>query len=515
MFVNHARDSVGTDMLSKRPRAVWTGALAMVALSAGTLSGPSAQAMNGHPAADGTYGYTVKIDVGEGETARACSGALVKTQWILTAASCFADDLAQPGSLTAGLPKLKSVATVGRSDLSGTGGHVSEILELVPHADRDLVMARLAEPITDVPTLAIAGTPVAAGESLTAAGFGRTKTEWVQNKLHTAAFTTDAVTDTAVNITGKTADDAICKGDAGAPLIRETDGQSEIVGVASRSWQGGCLGESETRTDAIAMRTDDIADWIATTVARPWAQLMAAADFNADGKADLLTIDAADDYLYVQPGDGKGAFGQRVKVSSGHWTGMRLLAVTDFTGDGKADILTANVNGNLYLYPGNGNNGITGSSIPRSGWNTIGIMAAADFNGDTKGDVIGVSTNGNLYFYAGQGTTFAPAVEASTGWPNMRAVVAGDFDNDGMADAYAIHNSGALYLYTGKGNGTFDGAVNTGAGWQSMRLVSAGDFNADGKADILAIHNNRGIYAYPGKGNGSFGTPVVTPAPAG
>ncbi|WP_328720023.1 FG-GAP-like repeat-containing protein [Streptomyces sp. NBC_00247] len=501
-------------MPQKRSRTAWTGALLTAALSVGALSGPSAGAVSGAPAAEGAYGYTVKIAIGEGETARACSGALVAAQWVLTAASCFADDLTNPEPPAAGLPELKSVATVGRTDLSGTGGHVSEIMELVPHADRDLVMARLAEPVTDVPTVAFADTPAAAGDSLTAAGFGRTKTEWVQDSLHTASFTVDSVDGSAVGITGSTADDSLCKGDAGGPLVREVDGVPELVGIGSRSWQGGCLGVTETRNGAVAVRTDDIADWVATTLARPWALLMAAADFNSDGKADLLTVDAADNYLYVQPGDGTGAFGRRVKVSPGKWSGMRMLAVADYTGDGKADILAANVNGNLYLYPGNGANGVTGSSVPRGGWNTIGLMAAADFNGDKKGDVVGVSGNGNLYFYAGQGTTFAAATEASTGWANMRAVVAGDFTGDGKADAYAIHDSGALYLYTGKGDGTFNGATQTGQGWQGMRLVSGADFNGDGRTDIIAINNNRGVYVYPGKAAGALGTPIVTPAPA-
>ncbi|MEU1086605.1 VCBS repeat-containing protein [Streptomyces sp. NPDC005892] len=262
------------------------------------------------------------------------------------------------------------------------------------------------------------------------------------------------------------------------------------------------------------VRRSKVRHWVTATLARWWALLMAAADFNADGKADLLTIDAADNYVYVQPGNGTGTFGRRVKVSPGKWSGMRLLAVADHTGDGKADILAAHVNGNLYLYPGNGANGVTGSSIPRSGWNTISMMAAADFNGDKKGDVVGVSGNGNLYFYAGQGSTFAAATEASTGWAHMRAVVAGNFTGDGKADTYAVHNSGALYLYTGKGDGTLNGASQTGQGWQGMRLVSGGDFHGDGRTDIIAINDNRGIYAYPGKAAGALGTPVVTPAPA-
>ncbi|WP_159425238.1 hypothetical protein [Streptomyces sp. TLI_053] len=39
-------------------------------------------------------------------------------------------------------------------------------------------------------------------------------------------------------------------------------GRTELVAVASRSWRGGCLGETETRTGAATSRTDDVAGWI-------------------------------------------------------------------------------------------------------------------------------------------------------------------------------------------------------------------------------------------------------------
>ncbi|MFE4335639.1 FG-GAP-like repeat-containing protein [Streptomyces sp. NPDC056831] len=493
----------------KHSRSAWAAVLLTAAITTGTLTTAPAQAVDGAPVSEGTYTFAAKIDVGDGT--RACTGALVGPQWIVTAASCFTDDPTQATQVPAGKPALKTLATIGRTDLSNTAGAVREIVELVPRTDRDVVMARLDLPVSNVAPAVVSSTAPALGETLHAVGYGRTMNEWVPNQLHSGAFTVDASDATTTAVTGTTG--SICKGDTGGPALRVTGDQVELTAIHGTSWQGGCLGTEETRKGAVETRLDDIQPWIQQIRTRPWAQLMAAADFNSDGKADLLTVDAADDFLYVQPGDGTGKFGQRVKVSPGKWTGMRLLSVTDFTGDGKADILAANVNGNLYLYPGNGNNGVTGSSIPRGGWNTIGIMAAADFNGDQKGDVIGVSENGNLYFYAGKGTTFAAAVEASTGWPNMRAVVAGDFTGDGKADAYAIHNSGALYLYTGKGNGTFSGAVQSGSGWQSMRLVSGGDFNGDGKADIVAINDNGSIYAYPGKGTGAFGTPVVTPPP--
>ncbi|MGW0392868.1 trypsin-like serine protease [Streptomyces sp. NPDC003042] len=95
---------------------------------------------------------------------------------------------------------------------------------------------------------------------MTAAGFGRTKSEWAPGKLHTGTFTVNASDVTTLTITGK-GTDVICKGDTGGPLLNAA---GELVGVNSRSWQGGCLGApaNETRTGAIAARVDDLHDWV-------------------------------------------------------------------------------------------------------------------------------------------------------------------------------------------------------------------------------------------------------------
>ncbi|MFE3643574.1 FG-GAP-like repeat-containing protein [Streptomyces sp. NPDC059169] len=498
-----------------RPLRFSALAAALAAVAGATVvTGMPAVAATGSDAAAGTQASVARLHIGEGDTARSCSGALVDSQWVLTASACFAVDLANPTQVAAGAPVLKSTATIGRSSVTGTGGHVADVVELVPSSSRDLVMARMATPAAaGIAPLALAASPAGEGDTLQAVGFGRTKTEWVPGAAHTASMKVGALSDTELTLAGATEGDALCKGDTGAPLLRESEEGVELVGVATRSRQGGCLGESETRTDAVATRTDDVADWIATTAGRSWALLMAAGDFNGDKKADLLTIDAADDFLYAYPGDGTGKFGTPVKVSPGKWTGMRLLAATDFTGDGKADILAVNSNGNLYLYPGNGKNGVTGSSVVGSGWGGIRLIAAADFNGDRKGDLVAAHTNGNLFFYPGNGKNFASGTVTSSGWTNMRMLSAGDFTGDGKADIYAVHNSGDLYLYSGKGNGTFNTARKTGRGWQNMRLLSEADFNGDQKSDLLAIHTNGSIYAYPGNGKGGFGTPIITPAP--
>ncbi|MBV2155625.1 trypsin-like serine protease [Kitasatospora sp. SUK 42] len=232
-----------------------TGVLVAAAASGvlATLSIPSAQAVVGDPAADNTYAYTARIVIGD--SLRACTGALVDRRWVLTAASCFSDDPAQPQALAAGAPKWKSTVTIGAKSV--------QVAELVPRADRDLVMVRLTAGVDGIAPLPLATAAPTSGQTLRVPGFGRTKDEWVPGKLHTGAFSLDTVSPTGIGTTG-TGGAAICKGDTGAPVIRETNGKAELVAVASRSWQGGCLGTpaTETRTGAFNSRVDDLAGWM-------------------------------------------------------------------------------------------------------------------------------------------------------------------------------------------------------------------------------------------------------------
>jgi hypothetical protein len=147
---------------------------------------------------------------------------------------------------------MKITVTVGRTDLTQSTGTVVDAVELVPHADRDLVMVKLGWPVVGVAPVKVATTAPVAGEELTALGFGRTKTEWVPDRAHTGVFTVATLDGSVLGLTAS-GDAVVCKGDAGGPAVRRKDGSVELAAVNSRSWQGGCLGmdAAETRTGAL------------------------------------------------------------------------------------------------------------------------------------------------------------------------------------------------------------------------------------------------------------------------
>jgi hypothetical protein len=245
---------------TRRPglAALVIGLIALL-LPAGTAA--PAHAVTGTAETSADYGFTARLDIGNGQ--RACSGALIYTEWLLTAASCFDDDPAAGLDVPAGPPPLATTATLGRADLTTGTGEVRDIVEIIPHPDQDLVLARLSAPVTSITPVTLSDTAPVSGEELRVAGYGRTTDEWAPLSLHTGTFAVETVSDTEIAITGQDGA-AVCAGDAGGPALRETGTTVELVAVNSRSWQGGCFGTDEAVTDtgAVETRLDTLRAWI-------------------------------------------------------------------------------------------------------------------------------------------------------------------------------------------------------------------------------------------------------------
>ncbi|WP_327684384.1 trypsin-like serine protease [Streptomyces sp. NBC_00467] len=411
---------------SRRPRfsalaaALLAAPVVLSAVPATAVTGP-ATALTGADA-PAQLNHVAKINVGE---QTACTGTLIDPQWVLTAATCFAAD----GRPPAGKPAITTTVTTGRTDLTQTNGSVLSAIQLVPHADRDLVLVKLDARITDpsITPIRLATTPAAAGEELVKAGFGRTRTEWVPDKLHTATFTVASTTGTTVDLNGS--DTAtVCKGDAGGPTLRSANGTTELVAITSRSWQGGCLGNdpAETRTGAVDSRVDDISDWVDHATSRN------PDDLTGDGKADLAAV-KDDGILWVYPGTGKpgmNTLGTRYQAGTG-WKSQDVITIGDLNNDGIGDLLSRQASdGTLWVYPGTGKPGMdTLGTRYQAGrnWQTQDATRTGDFNGDGRTDVLTrQASDGTLWVYPGTGKpgmdTLGTRYQAGTGWGPYRII---------------------------------------------------------------------------------------------
>ncbi|MDU0302745.1 S1 family peptidase [Streptomyces sp. PAL114] len=331
--------------LIRRPRTAALGAV----LAAGSLAlgaAPAVAVTGGTPVAgsDTTYAYTAKITVGAHD--RGCSAVLVDAEWLLTAASCFADDPAASLAVPAGVPSRTTTAVIGRPDLSGTQGAERRVVEIVPRTDRDVVLARLSRPVLNVTPAAFATTAPASGAELTFAGYGRTDTVWAPPKLHTGTYTVDSTEATSANVTGK--DAAACMGDTGGPVVSA----GKLVGLTSRSFQGGCLGtdEAQTSTAGVVARVDDLASWVEEK-----AGATRVVDFNGDAVEDIAigdpmaTVggDTTAGLVRVVLGGGKGTaeITQDLDwVPGGSEAGDHFgnhLATVDYNEDGYTDLVVS------------------------------------------------------------------------------------------------------------------------------------------------------------------------------
>ncbi|MFD9335393.1 FG-GAP-like repeat-containing protein [Streptomyces sp. NPDC060028] len=510
-------------MSALRPRTKRMTGLIVTATAVTTalVSAGSAQALTGPEAPAGQYAYVAKLTIGDEANSRGCTAAIVDEWWVATAASCFATT---PGvQVPAGKPALKTTATL-------SNGTAVEVTELAPRTDRDLVLARLAAPAKGLATVKAAPAAPAAGVDLTAAGFGRTKTEWVPGKLHTGTFTTNTTDATTLAITGK-GTDVLCKGDTGGPLL---NAKGELVGVNSKSWLGGCLAAdpAETRTGAISTRVDDLAAWVAkTTEPRRSAASNEAggtdrvrwADFDGDRKPDYVSIadNGAVKVWLNHGGDPAGVNGWETlgEVAAGTTTDRSRVRLADFDGDGKFDYIVVNANGSVNVWLNRGGDG-------HGSWQSIGQVASgvtndaskvrfADWDGDGKTDYLVFNDAGAVEVYLNRGgdqvAPWQSVGRVATGMTSDRNRIRfADADGDGKADYYVIKPDGKVDLYVNRGG-------DAGNGWQVVGQIATGlttdhtkvqfvDFSADTHADyvLAGAGNSASVYAWNGgdPGNG-------------
>jgi uncharacterized protein (TIGR03437 family) len=224
---------------------------------------------------------------------------------------------------------------------------------------------------------------------------------------------------------------------------------------------------------------------------------LAAGDFNSDGKLDFA-LSSTGNRVFSYLGQGDGAFARKAVYTLGvpiNAGGTHDILAADFDGDGRLDLLTANGPSSTYCALFGAGDGtfasrdLTPQGLPAAypiGGQGGSNLAWGDFNGDGRAEVV-IAAGGTPAFSflsPNADRTFTSRLVT----PEYAGVIGpmqpGDYNKDGKLDLAYI-SSHALVVMPGLGDGTFAWSHLIDAGLYPTGLAK-GDFDGDGRLDLAA-----------------------------
>jgi FG-GAP-like repeat len=233
---------------------------------------------------------------------------------------------------------------------------------------------------------------------------------------------------------------------------------------------------------------------------------IAAADMNADSKADLIVVVPGSDEILIFLGNGDGSFQfpitARIQMPRGQFFFLNILTA-DFNHDGKPDVVVQ-CSAGVLLLEGDGTGGFASvRNVFTPALNTAASdIVAGDFDSNNSADLALLAPacaddscpkilhvlygNGRLGFLD---TTPFPG----TIFP---VLTAGDLNSDGRTDLFGIDgSSNQLVSLYGRKDRTFDLyyspiSISGTLGSQSeccAATMAMADFNDDGRMDIVGL----------------------------
>ena len=227
-------------------------------------------------------------------------------------------------------------------------------------------------------------------------------------------------------------------------------------------------------------------------------------DVTGDGRTDFVAVNENSVWAMISNGS---SFNSPTQWAITQTTpcpyGTRATLLGDVTGDGKADLVTVN-DGNAYVWASTG----TGFTVPTIPWASVAFYGSratllADMNGDGKADLVAVNDN-SVWVMLSTGSGFsAPSQWSNTAFFGTNTTLLGDMTGDHKADLVAI-NGTSVWVMPSTGSGFGSPAQWSSSAFYGTRATVVGDINYDGTFDLVAVNENS-VWAMLSNGTG-FGT---------
>ncbi len=226
-------------------------------------------------------------------------------------------------------------------------------------------------------------------------------------------------------------------------------------------------------------------------------QVFAPGDFDGDGNSDIFWTNAATNQMKIWFLDTDGDFNHEVNFSSADLAQYNLYGPADFNGDGKADILWRDkTTGQMYFWYMGAAGHVSSGYLGAVADSTYQIYGPADFDGDGIADILWRNTvTGVMFIWYMNSTGLDHSVYvgslADTDWVFETFA---DFNGNGNCDIYLRnHATGQMVIWHPDDNGHITSQYIGTIPDMNWQIVCSGDFNGDGCGDIIWRNVNTGV----------------------